>query len=342
MGSGEAVVTDLPSRVVEITSKPAAGAEPAYVSLKIDGDRKFVVQTADLKNIGDQLRGESKFSFAHSVGVPILITLLTVLVTTLVGQGFQYISWRNSNNLQIATLRAQRALTAYQKASTAMSKRYYSTFLYLSAAHDLADDSAQHDSKLSKLASDLAQQRFNDFYKILTSWNDDYDQTLSDIDYSLDLPVKVREHVSYRDFDQKIDCSTMLVPELKNLHLNVNSLKIQFAAINYCFSKSLENFNNAKDTAISKHTSISDDAKTTATKSNEDARSMSNEFRCFAQHRIAFLEQQKRGAIFKPGEWAFDKTLGLIAGPFVTVPDPIGDHFGASNSDCGPKKLQSS
>jgi len=325
--------------IVEIASEPATSTQPAHVSLNIEGDRKFIVRTSDLENIGAQLRGKKEFSFFYSVGLPIIISLITVAGTTGIAQLFQYISWRNSTALDAATTRTQRAINTFQQASVAISKRYYATYLFLAATRDLANNKTDTDTKLYKLAVDLNQQRFNEFYTQLTSWNEDYDQILTAIDYSLDGPVRVHEHVSFSDFDKKIDCKNMLVPELQRLNLNVDSLKLQFAAINYCFSQSIKDFNDAKDKAIIDSTSsISDGVKKTASDLNEDIRSMSNEFRCFAQHRIGFLEQQKQTSIFKLSSYLYNNSIGLIVGWFIKPQEPAADHLAATLKDCNRSK----
>ena len=321
--------------VIEIASEPAAGTRPASVSVYIDGDRRFNIRTSDLENIGAQLRGKQPFSVFYSIGLPILVSLVTVIGTTLIGQLFQYVSWRNSTALQTATNRAEHALSAFQKASLAVSKRYYATFVYLGAARDIANRKSDTDSKLYKLDADLSEQRFNAFFAQLKSWNEDYDQTLAAIDYSLDGPVLgTHEHVSFANFenkDTKMDCDAMLVTELRRLNLNVNSLKVQFAALNYCFAHSIKEFNAAKDKAILDGSStIAEEVKNTASELNESVRAMSNEFRCFAQHRIHFLEQRKQTSIFKISTWLYDKSIGA----FIKPPDLTAAHIAQTLDDC--------
>jgi len=45
------------------------------------------------------LRQKAAFSVFNSIVVPIGVTILTAIVTTGVGQFFQYVSWRNSITL---------------------------------------------------------------------------------------------------------------------------------------------------------------------------------------------------------------------------------------------------
>lgn len=333
-----------PKSVVEIQSRPAAGAEPAHVSVSIDGDRRFIVRTSDLENIGSQLRGRRQFSVFNSIGLPILISLLTVVGTTTIGQVIQYVSWRNSTKLQTATIQAERAVATFQKASIAVNKRYYATFLYLAAARDLVNRKNDVDNKLYKLDSELSQQRYRAFYVQLKSWNDDYDQTLSAIDYNLDGPV-LGEHelVSYADFANKdgtpkIDCGQMLLSELQRLKLNFNSLKVQFATLNFCFAQSIKEFNSRRDNALIDNSVVIDvDVKNTASALNESVRTMADEFRCFAQHRIAFLERQKQASIFRPFTWIYDKSLGA----FATLPNPAAAHLTLTLKDCDVSKRRS-
>jgi hypothetical protein len=322
-----------PEGVVRIANRLAAGGEPAHVSIQVDGgDRPYTVRTSDLENIGVQLRGKTRFSFFNTI-LPVIITLLTVVGTTLVGQLFQYVSWRNSTALQTVTLQAQRAVSTYQKASLAISKRYYATVLFLAATTDLANRKTDVESKLYKLSTELDQKRFNEYYTQVEAWNDDYDQTLTAINYDLDGPVlRKHERVSAADFengDKKMNCNGMLLTELNTLHLNYNSLTVQFSALNYCFIQSHNAFSEAADKAIiDKVYSIGSDVKKRASDLNENVRSMSNEFRCFAQHRIGFLEQRKQTAIFRLPTALHDW--------FVPEPDLLPGQLKQSLEGCSP------
>lgn len=100
---GSAMPDEPRKGVIEIASEPAAGNRPASVSVYIDGDRRFAVRTSDLENIGAQLRGKKQFSVFYSIVLPVMISLVTIIGTTMIAQFFQYISWRNSAALQKAT-----------------------------------------------------------------------------------------------------------------------------------------------------------------------------------------------------------------------------------------------
>lgn len=325
-----------PKGIVEITSRPAAGDEPARVSLYIDGRRRFTVHTSDLENIGSQLRGKTSFSFFNTV-LPIVITLLTVAGTTIIGQLFQYVSWRNSNALQTTTLQVQHALSTFQKASAAIDKRYYETNTFLAATRNLANEKNGTGDTIHGMAISLNQQRFNAFYAQLKSWHEDYDETLAAIDYTLDHPVNLHEHVSIHDFVEndkpKFDCRKLMVGQLKPPR--INSLKLQFAALNYCFSQSIKGFDDGEHDAVIDSTSaISDEIRKQASDLNDDVYSMSNEFRCFAQHRIEFLEQRKQTAIFRLPTWLYDNTIGHVKAWFTKPDDLTALHFNQTLTAC--------
>lgn len=301
--------------VIAIASEPAVGAEPAHVSVSIDGDRRYTVRTADLESIGAQLRGKKAFSIFYSVGLPILISILTVIGTTLVGQFFQYVSWRNSTLLTNATERSSLATATYQKASHAMSARYYATRLYLSAALDInrKDDPENKFSQMQIAADKLI---FTAYDEALKSWADTYDQLASDLDFHMDRPIlRGSERVSTKDF-ANLKCDQMLTSELQRLKLNVYSLKVQFAAIHYCFAKALVEFDYERKKAVADRTYvISRREETQASQANENVRSMSNEFRCYAQHRLATFDEQKRKSIFKLSAWIADRISQLFWPP---------------------------
>ena len=317
--------------VIEIESEPAAGSQPAHVSVFIDGDRRFTVRTSDLENIGAQLRGKKSFSVFYSIGLPILISLLTVVGTTLVGQFFQYVSWRNSTLLAQTTERVSLAKATYEKASEAISARYYASKLYLDAALELNRNHEVEAKPFKAIDLDLNKKHFNSFHEQMKTWSNSYDQLLSDIDFNMDRPLLWHsERVSVRNFD-KLKCDQMLTSELKRLNLNVYSLKVQFAAINYCFTQSLVPFDiETKRVVASKDYIIPKTEKAAAVQRNEDVRSMANEFRCYAQHRIAMFEEQQRKSIFKLSKWIADR-LSLV---FSKPADAVGADLKASLEEC--------
>jgi hypothetical protein len=285
---------------------------PVSVLIEKDDDRKYTVRTSDLGYIASQLRGKRSFSVFNSIILPILVVVGTTLVTTAIGSLFQYVSWRNSTKLQKATDQASRANRAYERASIAIGKRYYSTFLYLAAVRDLVN-LPPSDSRLYEFNRDLNRRRFDAYYQQLRDWNEAYDQTLTEIDFSMDRPVRIAEVVR-RAALTRIECSQTLIEQLKKNNMNAVSLKVQFAALNHCFSLSTVEFTNLKDRALKDSAfTIDENIKADANETLNAANGMANEFRCHALLRIEYFNQLKDNAIFKPIAYLKDR-VGRWAG----------------------------
>jgi hypothetical protein len=212
-------------------------ARPVSISIERNDEGRYIVLTKDLASIASALRGQKRFSVYTSVILPMLVVFGTTLITTAIGSLFQYVSWRNSIQLQEAGDRASRANKAYETASMAIGKRYYSTFLYLAAVRDLVNIKPAK-TRLYELSAELSRHRFETYYQELRDWNERYDQMLTEIDFSMDRPVKVAEHVAWPQF--KVDCHQTLINQLGGM--NPSSLKVQFAAINHCFGGVLQEF----------------------------------------------------------------------------------------------------
>lgn len=316
--------------VIELESEAAAGNEPAHVSVIIDGDRRFIVRTGDLASIGAQLRGKKSFSVFYSIGLPILISLLTVIGATTVGQFFQYVSWRNSILLQQAKDNYDLAKITYDKASNAMSAHYYAANVYLDAATNLANRKADTGGKFYQLDVTRDRQRFDEYFDEMKRWSESYDKIATDIEFNLDEPIKMGgKRISVRDFDN-FKCDEMLFSELQRLGLQVHSMRLQFAAIKYCFDKSMEEFKYEQTQAALDNTYvIQKKDKDQAVQRNEDVRSLSNEFRCYAQHRIALFEERKQKAIFKLSTWILEQ----IKQPLMHRAEPT-NAFKRALADC--------
>jgi hypothetical protein len=310
--------------IIHIESGAGTASEPAHVSILIDGDRKYTVRTSDLENIGAQLRGKHSLS-AASIALTLLISVLTVAGTTLVAQIFQHISWSNQAASDKAKSHAERAIKAFEKASLAISQRYYSTSLYFEARRHLISDNSDAKGKLDQLDQKLDQQRYIAFQQQLKNWNETYDQMLTTIEYSLDEPVlkkfeqnqdKIKnkqpsgQPATARQINLKslkFKCTDPLLEQTNKLELG--SLRIQFAALNNCFDQSIEEFKAEMESKARGNNNASDD---TVTKQYDNINVMANEFRCFAQHRIGFLEKQKQASIFSLWSWLYDSSIGLI------------------------------
>jgi hypothetical protein len=276
-------------------------APPVSVFIEKDDDKRYTVRTSDLGYIASQLRGQRPFSVFNSIILPMLVVVGTTLITTGVGSLFQYVSWRNSIKLQEASDRVNNANMAYVKSSIAIGKRYYSTFLYLAAVRDLANLNSAN-SHLYAFNLDLNRRRFDAYYQQLRDWNETYDQMLTEIDFNMDQPVHIVEHVRNLKL-ARIDCDQTLIEQIKLHDMNASSLKIQFAAINHCFADSTTEFMDQKDRAVrDPNSNIDEQIKTKTTKAIYAINAMSNEFRCHALRRIQYFNQLKEGAIFKPSE----------------------------------------
>src|SRR5207253_6537933 len=67
--------------------------EHITVVVEREGDSKFEIKTTDLERVSSQLRKQRHFSLFS-----LCITIATVIVTSLVGQVAQYISWHNNRD----------------------------------------------------------------------------------------------------------------------------------------------------------------------------------------------------------------------------------------------------
>jgi hypothetical protein len=277
-------------------------APPVSVLIEKDNEGKYTVRTSDLAFIASELRGRSRFSVFNSIILPLFVVLCTTLVTTAIGSLFQYVSWRNSTKLQAANDRATRANTAYEKASMAVGKRYYSTFLYLAAVRDLANLKSAN-TRLYELSIELDRRRFDAYYQQLRDWNETYDQMLTEIDFSMDRPVEIAERVAKAKL-AAIDCGQTLVEQLQRHGMNAVSLKVQFAAISHCLTIATADFSAQKDRAVVDPGFVVDERiKNNANDALNAISGMANEFRCHALLRIQYFNQLKDDAIFKPTAW---------------------------------------
>lgn len=311
-----------------------AAADGTDVSIFIDGDKKFSIRSSDLEAIGAQLRGRKSFSVFNYIFLPIGISLLTVIGTTLVSQTFQYVSWRNATTLQQVTDQSARAVAAYDRASLAIGERIYGSYLFISSVRDLANRQSDVDSHLYQLDLTLLQKRFNEFYAQLKKWNENYDQILSDIDFHMDRPV-LKQAIRVRKADlMKVSCKGMLLDELERANLKKTSLKTHFAAINFCFANSINAIRTEKDRAVmDKDYRIDETVRKEAEELIDSVHAMANEFRCYAQSRIVYFEAQKQKAIFKLSTWVNDRLQGLLRYSDY----PTAKHFKATEQACDPR-----
>src|SRR5262249_26272124 len=262
-------------------------AEPVSISIERADEGRYTVRTKDLAFIASQLRGPKRFSVYTSIVLPMLAVLGTTLVTTAIASLFQYVSWRNSAKLQEASDRVGRANRAYEAASMAIGRRYYSTFLYLAAVRDLANLKPAN-TRLYELNVELNKNRFEAYFEQLRDWNEKYDQMLTEIDFSMDRPAQIVEHVTRAQLN-KMDCTKTLVEQLNRHGMNGASLKVQFAAINRCLSNATAEFTAQRDKAVVDQNFVVDERiKGEANDALNDVNGMANEFRCHSLFRIQY------------------------------------------------------
>ncbi len=297
----------------ETPSNASATTGPITIVVETEDNKKFKIATADLATAAAQLRPKAAFSAFNSIIVPIGVTILTAIVTTGVGQFFQWVSWRNSVVLQEAHDRVARATAAYDKAAAAIGVRYYATYVFLDAIKDLVNRKDDVDSHLYRLDLELNKRRFDDYYGQLKRWNETNEQILTEIDFALDRPVGIEERKRFAQMS-KIDCTKSMTEQLAAQNLRPGSLKLQFAVITRCFGgglPALSAFMRMKDRASSDPASVVD-AKlaTDAEDALNDVNSSANIFRCYALSRIDFLRSREGRAIYIPKWLAYFRPGG--------------------------------
>jgi hypothetical protein len=276
--------------------------EPHLVEIVVESEdnKKFHIATADLERIAAQLRAKRTFSVFNSVILPIGVTVLTAILTAMVAQTFQYVSWRNSTALQEATDHVTRATAAYDRATNAIEERHYATYLFLFAIRDLINRKQEVDSQLYRLDRQLSNRRFDDYFAQLKRWNETNGLLVGEIDFALDQPIGIAERKRGQVIE-KIDCKLSLPEQLQAHDLNPNSLKLQFTAITSCFARGIKEFSKAKDQGVVDNAFMLDEAiRAGAEDALSHVMSMANEFRCYALSRIEFLKSRQGRAIYRP------------------------------------------
>jgi hypothetical protein len=286
--------------MTDTTSAPPP--EPrVYVQFEREKGDQYSILSKDLETIGSQLRGKSRFSIFNSIVVPVMVTLVTLASTSL----FQYISWQNSIQLQAASEEATSASKTYDKAASEIDKRYYATLLFQVAVRNIANRKAVADTQLAQYDDTLQKRRFEEFYKQLASWNQNYSQLLNDISYDIDRPIfkdrwTENGYQIKKEVLSKIRCDVKSLPdEIEANKLDKFALTNHFAVVNKCFAVALSHFAALKDEALSnKDRVISPEEFNKADDELDGVRSMLNEFRCYALTRVHFLTALKEKTIF--------------------------------------------
>jgi len=271
----------------------------AYLRVEREDEDRYRILSSDLETIGAQLRGKPRFSVFNSIILPVIVTIVTFMLTSL----FQVISWENSVNVQAALDQAGAATKTYDKAASEGEKRFYATDLFQSAVRNFANRKTAVDTPLARLDEDQQEQRFDGFYKELLIWNQTYSQLLPDISYDIDRPVFTAAwsdngYQIKRETLKKVNCDVpSLADEIEAKFPDQNSrfvLTNHFAVINKCFADNLEKFSVLKEEARTNKDRVISDAEY---KQYDDAlygvRVMLNQFRCYALTRIHYLNARK-------------------------------------------------
>jgi hypothetical protein len=256
-----------------------------------------------LEQIGALLRGKPEFSFFYSIGLPILVTVATIVVSS----GIQYLSWLNSIRLQDATAQASRAATMYDKAATTIGAISYSTFLAIVATPDLVNRKTPPTSDIGKFNASLDAQRLTAYYDQLTRWSEGYDELLTGVDFALDRPllrlvgeIPDRNLISSTSLN-KVDCTQSMPKQMVSIGLKPHALKDQLAVISHCLSKLIATLDGETMNALANDAlTLDPKAKTDAESAWGDLNTMANVFRCNAQRRLEFLQSEKQYAVVTP------------------------------------------
>src|ERR1700736_995584 len=301
--------------------------EHITVVVEREGDSKFEIKTTDLERVSSQLRKQRHFSLFS-----LCITIATVIVTSLVGQVAQYISWHNTATMDRASDLITRADAAYQRAAEIVTKRHYATQTYLDAMNGLAG-LQNVEGHLQDFKLELSKTRFKNFYEGLKLWNESYDRLIGEIDFSLDRPVGIRLIAHRSDISGKLHCDAYsMLDEMDRLKLNRDSLKTQLFIINFCFDESVSSLVKATDAAVNDKAMVTAVSTREATQTgNDSVLSFYNEFRCYALSRIQLFKDYRVGAIFAPF-WEVWPTL--IYNQRDGLPAEASRHFAEGKRFC--------
>jgi hypothetical protein len=274
-------------------SKPAASStypdQPKFsgatIYIEREDDNRYKLNSDQLELIGSQLRGKQKFSIFNSIILPLFVSVATIVFSG----AFQYVSWLNSVRLQSTNDAANRATTTYEKAASAIGKRLYASVLFVPSTRDLVNYKDSVDSEIYRAQTALNRRRFDAYYDALRSWNEGYDQLITDIDYDLDHQIFLTAGLSSEGNaitikkTERIDCTKSLIEQLQVSGLNKDSLKAQFAGIARCFFKAISPISDIKDGAVLDRAVTVDKAISSRASANlEDITAMANQFRCYA------------------------------------------------------------
>jgi hypothetical protein len=319
-------------REATMTTNQQGTTSPFDVHLLIEREgEKFKIQSNKLQEIGQQLRGKSRFSVFNSIILPLMVTLATTLLTSFL----QYVSWWNAVSVKAATEVAENATKAYVSAADAAARRIQVTDAFIPVIIKLAqppqfepqmrrtDGRAspgttlqtaileQSPSALHDLEHELSKTRFKAYHEQLRSWDDNYEKLLADIGRHLDQPifdhasrkpVRVRRHV---ESIKNVVCTRTLTEAINQLpefgEQRADSLRLQFAVLRQCFGRLQARIEDHKKASIQERR-VAFDQKTVEQidRELEQLQEWNNQFSCYARSRIRYYESKKITAIVNP------------------------------------------
>jgi hypothetical protein len=204
-----------------------ATSDEASIIIEQEGVNKYKIQSDQLEQIGTQLRGRREFSIFHSIILPLIVSVATIIFSSI----FQYVSWFNSVGVKYTTDVADKAARSYETAAAAIGARYYAMFVFLPSLKYFIDEKTKivssamaltteikdketnvtkrksaarsqlgpavqsggvpkdNEISLHKYHLDIKRKRFASYYEQLKLWNEKYENLLIDIEYALDRPV---------------------------------------------------------------------------------------------------------------------------------------------------------
>jgi hypothetical protein len=110
------------------------------------GANKFKIQSDQLEQIGAQLRGRHEFSIFNSIILPLIVSVVTVLITS----GLQFVSWFNDVRVKEAADVADKAARSYEHAAAAIGTRHYAMLVFLPSLRDLVHAKANANAALAQ------------------------------------------------------------------------------------------------------------------------------------------------------------------------------------------------
>jgi hypothetical protein len=127
------------------------------VYIETDGANKLKIQSDQLEKIGAQLRGRKEFSIFNSIILPLIVSVVTVLISS----GLQFVSWFNDVGVKEATDVADKAVRSYEHAAAAIGTRHYAMLVFLPSLRDLVHAKANANAVLAQ-SRELRDQQDSD------------------------------------------------------------------------------------------------------------------------------------------------------------------------------------